>query len=142
MQYSKTGLELTEGFEGCKLVGYPDIRGIPTVGFGHTGPNVKIGMVITHDQANTWLMDDMRHAENTVNGCVRVPLTQNEYDSLCDFVYNAGSGAFEGSTLLKLLNAGDYNGAANEFEKWDHASGKVVAGLLRRREAEQHEFTS
>ena len=69
-----------------------------------------------------------------------VPLTQNEFDTLADFAFNAGCGAFAGSTMLKLLNAGNYAGAAGQFELWDHAAGKVVAGLLRRRDAEEAEF--
>ena len=65
-----------------------------------------------------------------------------EFDALVDFAFNCGCGAFAGSTLLKLLNAGDYPGAAAQFDVWDHASGKVVAGLLRRREAETQEFAT
>jgi lysozyme len=75
-----------------------------------------------------------------VNNLVNVPLTQGQFDALVDFVYNLGVGNFESSTLLRDLNAGDMDAAANEFDKWDHVSGQVVAGLLRRREAETKEF--
>jgi lysozyme len=70
-----------------------------------------------------------------VNRCVTVPLHQDEFDALVDFTFNAGCGALEGSNLLKDLNAGNYTSAADQFEDRDHAAGKVVAGLLRRREA-------
>lgn len=140
MQYSKSGVALTERFEGCKLVGYPDIKGIPTVGYGHTGPEVYIGMVITQLQAEQFLLNDIQHAVNCVNHLVTVQLTQPEFDAVVDLVFNIGSGNFASSTLLKKLNAGDFPGAAAEFEKWAHAGGQVVAGLLRRRQAEEAEF--
>ena len=142
MQYSKKGEELTEAFEGCRLTSYQDIKGIWTIGVGHTGPEVVEGLVWTQNQADSQLIADLIRAEHAVNTLVTVPLSQGEYDSLVDFCYNAGTGAFASSTMLKLLNSGDYTDAANEFEKWDHASGKVVAGLLRRRLAEKEEFLS
>jgi len=140
MQYSKTGEALTEQFEGCRLVAYQDVKGVWTIGWGHTGPDVHPGLVWTQGQADDQLLVDMGHAEHAVNQLVTVALTQGEFDALCDFAYNCGIGALEGSTLLRLLNAGDYSGAATQFDRWSHASGKVVAGLLRRREAETSEF--
>src|SRR5271166_2338336 len=142
MQYSKEGIELTKSFESCRLVTYRDIKGILTIGWGHTGPEVVEGLVWTQNQADTQLVMDLQHAVNTVNRLVTAPLSQGEFDALVDFVFNVGSGNFAGSTLLRLLNAGDVAGAAEEFAKWDHASGQVVAGLLRRREAEVQEFQS
>ena len=142
MEYSKQGLNLTENFEACKLIAYQDIKGILTIGWGHTGPEVVEGLVWTQDQADTQLVMGLQHAVNTVNRLVTVPMTQGIFDALVDFVFNVGSGNFAGSTLLRLLNAGDVAGAAEEFAKWDHASGQVVAGLLRRREAEVQEFQS
>lgn len=142
MQYSKNGLCLTEQFEGCKLQAYQDMRGIWTIGYGHTGNDVHEGLVWTKDQAEMALLLDVAWAERVVNHLVTVTLTQPEFDALVDFVFNAGSGNFINSTLLTKLNAGDYNGAATEFDKWDHANGKVVAGLLRRREAETSLFNT
>jgi lysozyme len=141
MQYSKTGEQLTERFESCRLVGYADIEGVPTVGYGHTGKGVSIGMTISRQQAEQWLMEDTQHAVDTANRAVTISLTQSEFDAICDFIYNCGAAAFEDSTLLKDLNAGNYAAAANEFDKWDRAGGRVVAGILRRREAEKQEFT-
>ena len=142
MDYSKQGLALTEGFESCRLTAYQDIKGIWTIGFGHVGPEVVKGYTMTQNQADSQLVLDLTKAEHAVNTLVTVPLTQGQYDSLVDFCYNCGIGAFSGSTMLKLLNAGQYDDAANEFQKWSHASGVVVAGLLRRRVAEEAEFNS
>lgn len=142
MTYSKTGLLLTENFEGCRLKAYQDIRGVWTVGYGHTGPDVHVGMVITQGQAEALLAQDIHHAADVVNRLVTVSLTQGEFDALTDFVYNLGEGHFAGSTMLKLLNAGNYHGAAAEFDKWSYAASIQVAGLLRRRQAETAEFNS
>jgi lysozyme len=85
---------------------------------------------------------DLQSAENMVNHYVIVDLTQGQYDALVDFAVNLGVNAEKGSTLLKLVNAGDMDAAAEQFQLWDHASGQVVAGLLRRRLAEKEEFTN
>ena len=140
MQYSKSGVALTEQFESCKLSAYQDIKGIWTIGWGHTGPEVVEGLIWTQEQADAQLLADIQASAQCVNEVVTVALTQGEFDALVDFVFNVGCGNFSGSTLLRLLNQGDYAGAAAQFDRWDHASGKVVAGLLRRREAEQNEF--
>lgn len=140
MQYSKEGIELTKSFESCRLTAYQDVKGIWTIGWGHTGPEVVEGLVWTQNQADSQLVMDTLHATNTVNRLVTVPLSQQEFDAVCDLVYNIGSGNFSSSTMLKLLNAGDYTNAALEFDRWDKAGGKVVSGLLRRRQAETDEF--
>lgn len=141
MQYSRTGLALTEQFENCRLTAYQDIKGVWTIGWGHT-EGVKAGMTITQDQADEYLADDINWANNVVNSLVHASLTQGEHDALVDFVYNVGSGNFASSTLLKLLNAGNLQAAVEQLDTWDHAGGKVVAGLLRRRQAETAEFTT
>jgi lysozyme len=140
MQYSKDGLHLTEQFEGVRLTAYPDSAtgGDPwNIGYGHTGPEVHSGMTITQEQAENYLMQDVAKAAADVNAKVTVEITQGEFDALVDFAFNCGCGNLNGSTLLKKLNAGDYEGAAHEFEKWDMAAGKHMAGLLRRRQAEE-----
>ena len=142
MEYSKQGLALTEGFESCRLTAYQDVKGIWTCGWGHVGPEVVEGLTWTQDQADSQLVLDLTKAEHAVNTLVTVPLTQGQYDALVDFCYNCGIGAFSGSTMLRLLNAGQFDDAANEFQKWSHASGVVVAGLLRRRVAEEDVFTN
>lgn len=143
MQYSKIGLkQLTERFEGCRLVAYQDLKGVLTIGYGHTGPDVYEGLIWTQMVADLVLLNDTQHAEACVNRNVFVPITQGEFDALVDFTFNAGCGAFQKSTMLKMINAGAYQTAAKEFEKWDYAGGKVVAGLLRRRLAEEAVFNS
>jgi lysozyme len=139
MIYSKNGLKLTDQFEGCRLTAYQDVKGVLTIGYGHT-LDVYEGMTITKDQAEQYLSDDIMWAEKTVNQYIKVPLTQDEFDALVDFVFNVGSGNFVKSTLLKLLNHNDLIGAAHELELWDHAGDKVVSGLLIRRKKEEALF--
>jgi lysozyme len=140
MRYSKTGLSLTEKFEGCRLSAYQDQVGVWTIGYGHTR-NVHKGDTCTQEQAEQWLLADIALAEDDVNTHVLLPeLTQGEFDALVDFAFNLGCDALNKSTLLRLLNHNDKAHAALEFEKWDHAGGKVVAGLLRRRLEEKQMF--
>jgi lysozyme len=141
MQYSLNGKLLTQSFESCRLQAYPDSKGIPTIGWGHTR-GVELGDTCTQLQADNWLEADVGGAVYAVNHYVAITLNQQEFDSLCDLVFNIGSGNFSTSTMLKKLNCGDIAGAAAEFVKWDHAGGVEVAGLLRRRIAERDEFLS
>jgi len=141
VNYSKTGLQLTERFEGVRLTAYPDSVGVWTIGYGHTH-GVQPGDTCTQDQANQWLQEDTAWATNVVNSLITVQLTQNEFDALVDFTFNLGSGSLRHSTLLRLVNQGKFKAAANEFDKWDHAGGKVIAGLLRRRQAEADLFNN
>ena len=139
MTYSKTGEQLTERFEGCWLQAYADTGGVWTIGYGHT-QGVMEGMTCTREQALAWLEQDTREAAAAVNRLVNVPLKQAEFDALADFVFNLGVGAFARSTLLHDLNAGNLAAAAAQFPLWDHDAGRVLAGLLHRRLAEQMEF--
>jgi lysozyme len=139
MTYSEDGLHLTEQFEGCKLDAYQDSVGVATIGYGHTR-NVTMGMTCTQEQAEQWLQEDIQSAADAANRLVTVELTQQEFDALVDFTFNLGAGNLQSSTLLRLLNSGDYTGAAAEFQKWDKAGGQVLAGLLRRRQAEADMF--
>jgi len=135
MVYSKNGLDLTAQFEGCRLTAYKDSVGRWTNGYGNTH-DVMPGSMITQAQAMHDLLANIQTSVNDVNYLVKVPLTQGEFDALVDFDFNLGRGNLASSTLLKLLNAGDYQGAANEIDKWDRAGGVLLAGLLRRRQAE------
>ncbi len=101
-----------------------------------------MGMTCTQEQAEQWLQEDVQSAVDAVNRLVTVQLTQNQFDALVDFTFNLGSGNLQSSTLLRLLNAGNYAGAAGEFEKWDKAGGQALPGLLRRRQAERDLFNS
>jgi lysozyme len=142
LTYSKTGLHLTEQFEGCRTSAYQDVRGVWTIGYGHTGPDVHNGLAISLDQAEELLLGDVSDAASCVNEAVLVALQQDEFDALVDFAFNCGTTALRGSTLLVDLNAGDFAKAADQFLGWDRCDGNVVAGLLRRRMAEQALFTS
>jgi lysozyme len=136
LTYSVNGLSLTEKFEGFSSNAYQDQVGVWTIGYGHTGPDVAAGRTITLAQAQALLAQDVSIAAACVNAVVTVKLTQQEFDALVDFVFNLGTGAFKGSTMLRVLNGGDFTSAAAQFDLWDRAGGAVVAGLLRRRQAE------
>jgi lysozyme len=142
LTYSKAGLSLTEGCESCRCQAYQDQTGVWTIGYGHTGPDVHSGMSITQEQAEALLEEDVSKSAACVNTSVTVPLTQQEFDSLVDFVFNIGTGAFEKSTLLMDLNSGNFAAAAQQFQRWDLAGGKVVAALLQRRNEEAALFES
>jgi lysozyme len=133
-------LTLTRSAEGCRLQAYQDSVGVWTIGFGHTGPDVHEGLVITMSQALALLLKDMGWAEQAVRAAVHIPLTKPEFIALTDFTFNVGCGAFDHSTLLTRLNAGDMTGVMAQFMLWNEAGGHVLAGLTARRTAEVAEF--
>src|SRR5271170_978206 len=139
--YSDNGLNLTQQFEGLRLSAYADQVGVWTIGYGHTGPGVHAGLTITHDQADAFLASDVAGAVACVNRLVTSKINQNQFDALVDFVFNLGCASLAGSALLKLLNQGDFVAAAEQFQRWDHAGGVVVQGLLERRRAEAALFS-
>lgn len=118
------------------LTSYQDGSGVWTIGCGHTGPDVAPGQVITKQQALDLLAKDLESVEYCVNENVHVPLSQDQYDALVSFTFNVGTGAFARSTLLKRLNAGDYEGVPQELVRWEYARGKQSAGLVNRRASE------
>ncbi|MGJ8518187.1 lysozyme [Carnimonas bestiolae] len=135
-------LALIEEFEDLSFTAYPDPGSGAqpwTIGYGHTG-GVKPGDRATPRQVVAYLQTDIANAERAVNRYVGVDITQNQFDALVDFVFNLGGGSLSTSTLIKKLNAGDIEGAANEFPRWVHSGGKVMNGLVRRRNAEQSLF--
>ncbi len=138
--YSDQGLALTKEFEGLQLKAYQDQGGVWTIGYGHTGPNVHGGLVLTSDQADQLLESDVAASVTAVNRAVTVELEQYQFDALVDFVFNLGATSLLTSTLLKRVNAGDFNNAAPQFLLWDHCKGQVIPGLLRRRQAEMSMF--
>ena len=141
MKISQNGIELIKSFEGCVLTGYPDVGGVPTVGYGSTGPDVYIGMKITQAEAERRLAKELEHFENGVSNLVKVAINQNEFDALVSFSFNVGLGSFQRSTLLRTLNdRADKNLVASEFLRWNKVDGKPVEGLTRRRKAEQALF--
>ena len=142
MKTSDKGIEQIKSFEGFRSMPYQDVVGKWTVGYGHLmvfGDGTVVGSPITMGQATQLLKGDLHTAEQAVNSC-GVELTQNEFDALVSFTYNLGVGAFQRSTLLKLLKAGNKTAASGEFPKWSMAGGKDVPGILKRRLAEQDCF--
>ncbi|MEF0148259.1 lysozyme [Pseudomonas guariconensis] len=139
MRTSQRGVSLIKSFEGLRLQAYKDAVGVWTIGYGTTR-GVNAGMKISKEQAERMLLNDVQRFESEIERLVTVPLSQNQWDALVSFTYNLGSANLESSTLLRKLNAGDYAGAAEQFQRWNKAGGKVLAGLTRRREAERSLF--
>ncbi len=139
MKTSPNGRQMIEASEGFDAASYKDQRNIWTIGFGHT-TGVVAGMTCTREQADAWMAEDLATAEYAVNSSVNVPLNQNRFDALVSLAYNIGAGAFEKSTLVKLLNERDYIGAENQFLVWCRTNGKVNPGLLARRQREMKLF--
>ncbi|MDE9454177.1 lysozyme [Xenorhabdus bovienii] len=144
MEISENGINKIKSYEGLRLHAYPDpaTGSEPwTIGYGHTR-RVKPGQVITEQQAEIFLHEDLVPIYVEIQRIVKVPLTQGQFDALCSFIFNLGIDNFIHSTLLKKLNLADYQGAAEEFLKWDRADGRVLADLRIRRASEQKMFMS
>lgn len=139
MRTSQRGLSLIKSFEGLRLQAYQDSVGVWTVGYGTTR-GVSAGMSITKEQAERMLLNDVQRFEPELGKLVKVALNQNQWDALMSFVYNLGAANLASSTLLKLLNRGDYQGAADQFSRWVNAGGKRLEGLVKRRAAERALF--
>ena len=142
MNVSEKGIDLIKQFEGCRFAAYKCPGGVWTIGYGHTGIDVSPDLEITQQEAERLLKSDLIIHCNNVEKLVKVPLNQNQFDALVSLEYNIGYGAFKNSTLLKLLNEKKYKEAAEQFERWKYEGGKVLAGLVRRREKEKALFLS
>lgn len=138
MKMGAAGLALLKSFEQCRLTAYQDSGGIWTIGWGHTGPEVHGGLSWDQAHADAALVLDLQVAVVGVMKGLDIALGQNAFDALVCFVYNVGVHAFQGSTLLRLVNAG--HDASAEFLRWDRVGGVESAGLLRRRGAERSLF--
>ena len=143
MSPSNACIDLVKMWEGKSLKAYPDpgTGGAPwTIGYGHTGPEVHPGQVITDEEAELLLANDLGRIADGVDRLVQVQLTQEQFDALVCFAFNVGLGNLSKSTLLKLVNQGRFYDAAHEFVRWDRAAGKEMAGLRNRRLAEEALF--
>lgn len=133
-----SGVAMHEGFKDKAYIPVPG--DVATIGFGSTtytdGSKVKLGDTITRQDAEKLLKNKLNTFEQSLKNCVKVPLSQNEYDSYISLEYNTGSTAFCNSTLVKKLNAYDYEGACKEILKWDKFAGKPLPGLTKRRQEE------
>jgi len=130
---NKKGLDLLKSFEGCKLNAYLDVGGIPTIGWGHTGPEVVIGMTMTQPQADAQLEKDLEKFY-ILDHYLEEEVNENQYSALVCLAYNIGLRAVRTSTLLKKINNGD--DPSKEWLKWNYVGGKIIVGLTKRRKAE------
>lgn len=136
LSLSAAGLIAIASYEGFSDQAYIPVEGdVPTIGFGST-EGVEMGDTITVPEALERLRRDVGDAESAIGRCVKVPLSQGEYDAFASLAFNIGSNAFCTSTLVKKLNAGDYDGACSEIRRWVYAGGQKLEGLVNRREAE------
>ena len=139
MNISNTGIDLIKHFEGCETEAYLCPAGVPTIGYGHI-KGVQMGDVITETQAHEMLVEELDEYESYINDLVTVGLNQNQFDAMVSWVYNLGGGNLRASTLLKVLNSGNYAGVPEQIMRWNKAGGKVLEGLTRRRQAEADLF--
>jgi lysozyme len=136
---SPKGRALIESAEGLRLDAYLDGRGIPTIGYGHA-IGVKMGDSCTQEMADAWLAADLKTAENCITHMAKVPINQNQFDALVSLAYNIGCGNFGKSSVLRALNDGQIQSAAQAFLMWNKIGGEVSQGLTNRREAERSLF--
>jgi lysozyme len=130
---SAAGLAHIKHFEGLKLNSYYCVAGRCTIGYGHTGPDIKPGMTITAERAEELLRADLDAAERAVSELVKVPISPGQHAACVDLVFNVGRAAFEKSTLLKMLNRKQFAEAGEQLMRWVHSGSAVIAGLQRRR---------
>jgi lysozyme len=150
MRTSDHGLQLLKQWEGFKPKFYKDAAGLPTIGVGHLLKKDELasGTITIHDvpvaytdgltdeQVTVLLGQDLHPAENAVNSGAKVALNQNQFDALVAFTFNTGIQAFTDSTLLKMLNQGNYDAVPDQLRRWVRAGGNVIQGLVNRRENE------
>ena len=143
MNIGERGLSLIKEFEGLRLVAYlPTPEDVPTIGYGHT-KGVRMGTECTPEQAELWLLEDLRDAESCVNKRITgITITQNQYDALVSLCFNIGCRNFGGSTVLRKLLDGDDEESAQAFRMWVKQGHKTLTGLVRRRAAEEALFRS
>ena len=141
MKISNNGLELIKHFEGCVLNAYKCPAGVWTIGYGHT-KDVQPGDEWSESHADHMLEVEMEEYEGYVNNSVTAPINQDQFDALVSWVYNLGGGNLNASTMLKVLNAGQYEEVPAQMMRWNKAGGKTLDGLIRRREAESLLFES
>ena len=135
MKISLEGVELIKKFEGCELTAYRCSANVLTIAYGRI-KEVKEGDTCTQEQAEEWLTEELLEYESYVNDMVEVSLLQNQFDALVSWVYNLDPSNLKSSTLLKVLNSGEYKSVPEQIKRWNKAGGKVLEGLTRRRQAE------
>ena len=146
MKINETGLDLIAQFEGCRLTAYRCPGNVLTIGYGHTSaagaPRVFEGMTITEDRARLILENDVEAFSEAVAALVTRPINENQFAAFVSLAFNIGVGAFKKSTALRKFNAGDVAGAADAITLFNKSGGKVLRGLVRRREVERQLFNT
>lgn len=148
MEVSKEFFKLLQKSEGREANVYPDSGGAPTIGIGHLltksertsgkiiigGVPVKYSFGLTEQQIDDLCKQDVKSAVDTVNKMIKVSLSQYQFEALVDFTFNVGNKAFTDSTLLRLLNQGNYDAVPAQMRRWNKDNGVIVEGLINRRE--------
>lgn len=143
LRISQLGINLIKRYEGFSSKAYLCPAGVWTIGYGHTKSADLLrakGLEISEEEGEELLKHDIKIFERAVRRLVKVDLTQNQFDALVSFTFNLGAGNLKKSTLLRKLNTGDYEGAAEEFPKWVRANGRILGGLVTRRKEERALF--
>ena len=139
MKISQKGIDLIKKFEGCKLFAYRDSVGIATIGYGHI-KGVKMGMAITQGQAEQFLKDDIAPFERVLNS-MNINFTQGQFDALCSWTFNLGTGNFKSSAMYKCIVARKSDlDITDQMVKWHNAGRKPLLGLKKRRTEEANMF--
>ena len=141
MKISDKGINLIKEFEGLELISYLCPAKVWTIGYGHT-KGVQEGMEWTEEQAEESLKEEVISYCRYVEELVKVPLNQNQFDALTSWTYNLGPTNLKSSTMLKVLNDGNYDEVPEQIKKWNKAGGQVLNGLIKRRDAEVELFVS
>jgi lysozyme len=140
-EVNQAARDLIIKYEGCLLKRYDDGAGLKTIGIGHKiTPDDNIGDTITQEQANQLFERDLANASISVEQLVTIDINDNQFGALVSFTFNLGAGSLARSTLLKLVDEGDFAGAAEQFARWVDAGDEVEEGLVERREAEKQLF--
>jgi lysozyme len=135
------GIALIKRWEQCRLLAYQPIAGDKwTIGYGATGPTITQGVRWSQEQADGDLQNRVNNLASQLVRLITIPVNDNQFGALLSLTYNIGIGAFTNSTLLRLFNGEDYQGASAQFLVWNKSQGHVVQGLVNRREDEQHVF--
>lgn len=136
-------INLIKQFEDFRAEAYKCPAGVWTIGYGTTrinGQPVKAGMTITEDQALQLVQQEVNKLWSQIESILKVKINDNQMNALVDFAYNLGFNALKTSTLMKYVNESQFDKAADEFGRWVYAGGKILLGLVKRREAERQLF--
>ena len=136
MQCNAAGIALIKEFEGCRLDAYEDQGGVPTIGWGQTGPSVQMGMTISQSQADEWLTEQIQNVSTSLSRMLTNPINENQFAACVSLAYNIGLGNFASSSARQLINIGALADVPVHIGMWNEVNHAVDPGLVRRRNAE------